>query len=104
MRYRDANQNDERWCQPDGLYIDLRAGIVTIVEIKLKHTDAAWFQLHELYAPVVGRCFGTALWNLRFCEIVRWYDPSIPFPGRHYLRPRIEETRPGETGVVIWSP
>jgi len=104
IRYRDANHNEEKWCQPDGILVDLRRGKITIVEVKLRHTDHAWFQLHELYYPVLRRVFKGGSWDFRFVEVVRWYDPSIPFPGRHYLRPRVDLARENETCVVIWTP
>jgi len=104
IRYRDANQTEERWCQPDGILVNLLAGLVTIVEVKLRHTDLAWFQLHELYDPILRRVFKDGDWRFRHAEVVRWYDPSIPFPGRHYLRPRIDLARENETCVVIWTP
>ena len=34
-----------RTVQPDGLIIDIGAGLVTVVEIKLRHTKKAWWQL-----------------------------------------------------------
>ena len=103
LTYRD-NGGKEKWCQPDGILVRPKQGLITVVEVKLRHTDHAWFQLHELYYPVLRKVFDSALWEFRFVEVVRWYDPSIPFPGRHYLRPRVDLARAGETTVVIWTP
>jgi hypothetical protein len=91
------------WCQPDGLYFDPTRGHLYIIECKLRHTADAWWQLHEVYAPVLARMFPRELWELRFVEIVRWYDPSTYFPGRHFLRKKVTQTERGETGVIIWS-
>lgn len=93
-----------RWCQPDGLHFDFKKGIITIVEVKYCHTPDAYFQLKELYLPVVQAAFGTELWEYRLLEWVRWYDPVVNFPGRHFLRPELELVKDNEIGVKIWSP
>ena len=93
-----------RWVQPDGLLIRPLDGVVTIVEFKLKHTPQAWFQLQELYRPVVEWLFPKDLWTTRMAEVVRWYDAATFFPGAHRLRPRLEEVGENEVGVLIWSP
>lgn len=103
LMYAVPGRAQVQWCQPDGLLYSPRRGIVYILEIKLKHTDGAWWQLHELYAPVIERIHPRNLWEIRLVEIVKWYDPSTYFPGRHYLRRRPHLTAKGEVGVVIWK-
>jgi hypothetical protein len=68
-----------RWIQPDGLILDFIKSRITILEIKIKHTWAAYFTLRRLYEPVIRRVFGTA-WKYAVCEVVRWYDGSLPWP------------------------
>ena len=68
-----------RWCQPDGLLIDVAQGLIVIVEVKHHHTGEAWWKLHKLYFPVVRALFGTE-WEYRCLEVVRFYDPSTLFP------------------------
>lgn len=99
-----VDQEGPRWVQPDGLLIRPMEGMVTIVEFKLKHTPTAWFQLTELYRPVVEWLFPRDLWTIRLCEVCRWYDPSIFFPGEANLRPKLEEVKANEVGVYIWCP
>jgi hypothetical protein len=91
------------WCQPDGLLFRPIRGQIYIIECKLSHTAEAWWQLREVYEPVLSAMFPKNLWDLRFVEVVRWYNPDVWFPGRHYLRKRITQVERGETGVVIWS-
>lgn len=69
-----------RWCQPDALVIDPRAGRITIVEVKYQHTPDAWFQVKHLYLPVLQEIFHPQLWEYDFCEVVKWYDPATLFP------------------------
>lgn len=90
-----------RWCQPDGILFDWRLGTLTLVEIKLSHTPDAYYQLKELYSPVVSRVFSPKLWSFRYCEIVKWYDPSRQFPAPCRLREEIEDCTPDVIGIHI---
>ena len=71
--------NNSRWCQPDGLDVD--NGLITIVEIKLQHTAAAWWQTRQLYEPLVRHIFGEE-YTYAVLEIVKWLDPHLAFPER----------------------
>ncbi len=103
IRYK-LQSGSTKWCQPDGIHFDVRRGLVTIVEIKHSHTSDAYKQLWELYWPVLQSIFPLSLWQYRFLEIVRWYDPHLFFPGKHRLRKQIDDLRLHETGVMIWVP
>lgn len=98
------NDFGERWCQPDGLWIDPVRGRITIIEIKYAHSVAAWHQLWQLYMPVVKAAFDRAPWEYRAVEIVRWYDSTLNFPGPANLRPSLIKAEPDETAVHIWNP
>lgn len=74
-----------RWCQPDGLLFDFQRGVITIVEVKYQHTSDAWWQVRELYAPVLRAIFPERLWAFEACEVVKWYDPETKFPERTVL-------------------
>jgi len=93
-----------RWCQPDALWIDALKGRITIVEIKASHCPAAWWQLKQLYLPVVKKLFGAQYWDYRLVELVKWYDPSTQFPEKHKLRPKLDQAAHDEIAVHIWSP
>ena len=67
-----------RFCQPDGLILDFRRGALTLVEIKLKHTSAAWWQTRHLYEPVLRHLFRD--WTIAIVEVAKWIDPHTPFP------------------------
>lgn len=69
-----------RWCQPDGLLIDIERGIITCVEVKYAHTPNAWWQVRQLYLPVLERIFPKTLWELQVCEVVKWFDSAVEFP------------------------
>lgn len=90
------------WCQPDGLFIDLLAGLITIVEVKLSHCPEAWWQVRRLYGPVVQRLFGPDF-EYAAVEIVRWYDPHTSFPESFTLTPHPCSVPAGKFGVHIWG-
>ena len=98
----DSLQRD--WCQPDGLLIDIVAGLITLIEIKLRHTSDAWWQTRHLYLPVISAFFGTEMWKFNILEIVRWYDPDTQFPERYHLVPQVGILQPDKFGVHIWKP
>jgi hypothetical protein len=79
-----------RWCQPDGLLIDVARGLITIVEIKLTHTTRAWWQCRKLYEPVLRAMFPLHLWRICVVEVVRYFDPATWFPEHVKLTPRVD--------------
>lgn len=92
-----------RWCQPDGLLLDLERGRITIVEMKYQHTSDAWWQVRWLYQPVLAAMFPPELWQFDACEVVKWYDPATLFPEKVVLA---QEVGLAHTAfkVHIWRP
>lgn len=102
LRFRSNTDSDWRYCQPDGLHFDFRSGLIVIVEIKLKHTAQAWWQVRELYQPVLECLFGN-LWQFAACEVVKWYDPHTYFPEAITPTPDLAALHPGSFGLHIWT-
>lgn len=94
----------ERWCQPDAWLVDLKRGVVTVLEYKLRHTADAWWQLRKLYEPVTRALFGVRDWEIAVMEIVQWYDPATTFPEKQIRMQNIDELEPGRFGVHQWDP
>jgi hypothetical protein len=67
-----------RFCQPDALFVDEVRNTVTIFEIKYSHTIDAFWQLSELYAPVVRTLYPGM--DIRLVELTRTFDPATLFP------------------------
>lgn len=67
-----------RWCQPDGIKVDVWTRTITIFEIKLRHTPEAYTQINGIYLPVLMHLFQG--WAFRQVEVTHWYDPQTPFP------------------------
>lgn len=87
----------ERICQPDGVLVDPWEGKIVIVECKLKHTHGAWFQLHDLYAPVLRKIFPG--WEVAGVEVCKNWQPMTPYPERA----KVVDTLDGLTGFAnVW--
>lgn len=86
---------------PDGL---LRLGArYVLIEIKLTHTEKAWWQLQRLYLPLISTLVLRGAYIQCF-EICRSYDPAVQFPAPHKLVTSLHEVLPREvTGVVQWK-
>jgi hypothetical protein len=91
-----------RYCQPDGLLVDIEQGRVTIIEIKYRHMVEAYVQLTGIYDPVVKKLFPG--WDVRHVEMARWYDPGTAFPVPVQLLSCIDLAAKGRFGVHIWNP
>lgn len=98
--YREKRRRRGHYCQPDGLIIRPQSRKIIIVEIKLRHTQDAYYQLRELYLPVVQHVFGPE-WRYGTIEVVRWYDPAEPTPEPARLCKEPHVVNPGVFGVHI---
>jgi len=104
FRYMVTGENELRWCQPDGLLFAPYSGIITIVEIKIRHTNDAWKKLSGLYAAVTEALFPASLWQIALCEFTRMYDCAVACEAQPHLVSQVSEVCPGEFGVVTWKP
>ncbi len=100
LRFQDAG--GYRWCQPDGLLIDVAAGRIVIVEMKLSHTADAWWQLKKLYLPVL-RVLLPPRYRIGMLEVCKWHDPTIRWPERAEHLQKVNLDWPGELGIHIWN-
>ncbi len=102
VRFTNVEDTNARWCQPDGLIIDIEAGLISIVEMKYQHTSDAWWQLEKLYKPVLAVIFPKQLWRLQCVEVVKWFDPATDFPVP--IRMAESPIGVGDFSVHIWKP
>lgn len=102
FRTSDPRETDWRYAQPDGFILDLGRGLVTILEMKLKHTQAAWWGLRRLYEPLFRQLFSPR-WEFAVCEVVAWYDPAIHWPEPFKLHQDPSQLQAGEFGVHVLS-
>lgn len=67
-----------RFCQPDGLWRSPDGTKAVIFEVKIRHTSDAYYQLEQLYSPVVQAVYSPK--EIAKVILCRSFDPSIPFP------------------------
>lgn len=92
----------KRWSQPDALILDFVRGKCTIVEVKLKHTDRAWWQVRRQYEPLLRALFYRG-WEFAAVEIAQWVDPHLPFPEKIQWVSHPAEVPAGAFGVFQFS-
>lgn len=105
IRFRSYGSRRIRWAQPDGLLLDFGRGLVTVVEVKLKHTSRTWWWVRQLYTPLLRYIFPAA-WHFAWLEVVRFYEPDVAWPeGSAALRMVREPTalRAGQFGCHIYT-
>lgn len=99
IAFKDASGT--RICIPDGvlLYPDR----TVVFEIKIRHMPEAWFQLVQLYGPVL--CAYSAA-PVQLVEIVNSFDPAVVWPGEFdridCLESALNEPL-GKPGVFEWK-
>jgi hypothetical protein len=96
ISYKCGKGFDVRWAQPDGLMLDMEKGQVTIIEIKIRHTERAWWQLRQLYEPLVKFLFPQ--WTIGLCEVCRTFDPAVAWPEPFHFTPP-NNVQPGQLAV-----
>lgn len=104
VEFIDGPSGERRWCQPDGLLIEIRRGRITVLEAKYTHTELAYYQLFDLYIPVMQSLFPRALWTFVGCEICARYDPATIVPAKVVLCRNLVDLSPKDFSVHIWSP
>lgn len=98
--FRFSNGHRSRFCFPDALLVLNSGGV--IIEIKTRHTYDAWYQLTELYHPVVQKALGG---DFKFLEVVREYDPGVRLPVEKNVLNTVTEIVKSDApyNVYIWS-
>lgn len=93
------SSSSRHYCQPDFLLLDQGNATCIIVEVKIRWTDAAWWQLERLYVPVLQRVY-PHLSLLRVC-VCRSYDPAIRAPEEVNLCDDLMDAKPGVFNVLV---
>lgn len=82
FQYQD--KSGRRWCQPDALIFKPESRVGIVYEAKYQHIADAWWQLTQLYVPVLQRAYPLiTTWGM--VEICHWHDPSVTFPEKYEL-------------------
>lgn len=99
FHYR-TRYNPRNNCLPDGILF--REKDLVIIEIKLRHTADAWWQLRKLYQPVAVKAMGRPV---RLLEICKYYEPEVRVPESQPLFASLEQFLVSrvELGCLIWG-
>lgn len=98
----DPRERELRYAEPDGLFVDFSRLQITIVEVKLTHTQYAWWGLRRLYEPLIRKIFGPR-WRYSVCEVCRFYDPGVAWPEPFTLVRSLTDLHANEFGVMPLS-
>lgn len=106
LRFASSVNSKLTFCQPDAVYVDRDLLRCTVFEIKLKHTSDAWWQVRQLYIPVL-RAILPPSFTFHAVELVKWYDPHTAFPEKFRYLESIDQKHLAQLGedfnLHIWS-
>lgn len=88
-----------RYCQPDFLLLDATNRTMVVVEVKIRWTDIAWWQLRKLYLPVLEVVFPE--WTFITLCITRSYDPAVSIPEPVNLCSDLFDSRPDAFNLLV---
>lgn len=100
--FTEDGSSRKRWSQPDALILDFIKGKLTIVEVKLRHTDRAWWQVRRQYEPLLRYLLPNG-WQFAALEITQTSDPHLPFPEPITWVKHPTDSPVGGFGVHIFS-
>jgi hypothetical protein len=90
------------WAQPDFVLMDKEKQRVLIVEVKLTHCANAFFQLENMYKPLLRKILGTD-WTINTLEIYANATQMVEPGKRSYVRHWWREVPDGTCGMCRLS-
>lgn len=90
-----------KYCQVDGILLAEAKGLLVLVEVKYNHTADAYWQLENLYLPVLRTWLHRSPLAIATVEVVKWYDPAVAYPRRPVLVEDLMQAKPGNFSVHI---
>lgn len=100
--FRTGESKRDRFCQPDALLINTETKHIVVIEVKLQHTQVAWWQVRQLYEPVLRVIYPG--YSFTPLEIVRWLDTRAAFPETFRHCENILPLTGPQFGVHIYDP
>ena len=90
----ESLQGKLSYAQPDWLGFNFHTGVICIAEIKLSRVEKAWWQLNQLYKPLVAAVFPQ--WDIALLEVA---SNIRALASDHSIRVAysLDDVRPGET-------
>lgn len=103
IAYKLKAEKQVRFCQPDGIYFNFAQLYIGIIELKLKHTAEAYWQIKNLYEPLLKVIFPKHF-TFRAIEMCKWFDGTDYFPCDPVMVNDLELFPARGFGVHIWRP
>lgn len=100
--FRTGESKRDRFCQPDALLVNVKTKHIVVIEIKLQHTQNAWWQIRQLYEPVLRIIYPG--YTFSPIEIVRWLDSRAVFPETFRHCEAVLPITGPQFGVHIYDP
>jgi hypothetical protein len=105
LAFQFIAKHDKGLAIPDGIILNESLTAITVVEIKLRHTADGWFQLNNLYYPVVKKAFPQL--KVYLLEVTTFADLTAELPGKAELVTSVNDWVNGEKecksfGVYSW--
>jgi hypothetical protein len=95
-----ATPEGQRFCQLDAC-VKYDDNDFIIIETKIRHTSLSYYQLKELYLPVIRAYRPDA--RIRLVTIVGSYDCATPYPEEIDLIYDLAEASDDRIGVLKWK-
>jgi hypothetical protein len=98
----DSHGYTNRLCQPDAL--GFGSSWLLVIEIKLRHTILAYWQLRRLYEPVLRAMYPN--YTIKIIEVTKSFDPAVPWPEPLLLHHEPDDLAAlnGGFNVLQWRP
>jgi hypothetical protein len=84
-KYFVSNDSREHYAQTDGLLFLPDRKLCVLLEVKYNHTPEAYWQVENLYIPLLQRFLRNTDYKIAAVEVCKWFDPQTPFPVRPTL-------------------
>jgi hypothetical protein len=94
-------RGETKYCQLDGLLFSEVRKLLILLEVKYSHTADAYWQVENLYLPVVRKWMQDSGYRIATVEVVKWYDPNVAFPRKPTLIDDILNAKPENFSVHI---
>lgn len=100
-QYTLAGDHRDHYCQTDGLLILSARKVIVLCEVKYSHTPEAYWQVENVYVPLLTRYLRNTDYKIAAVEVCKWFDPNTPFPVRPTLCEELTAVHPSRFSVHI---
>lgn len=100
-KYFTALGDGPSYAQTDGILLDPARKLCVLFEVKYSHTTEAYWQVENLYVPLLQRFLRNTDYKIAAVEVCKWFDPCTPFPVKPTLCEELTAVHPERFNVHI---